>query len=399
VHQTHVAIIGAGPHGLSAAAHLGRAGVETTIFGDPMSFWRDHMPKGMLLRSNWGASSIADFEGPLSLDTYCSTTGIRPGLPIPLEDFIDYGIWVHKEAVPDVDRRMVQRVECRDDGFVLTLDDETQMACRRVVVAGGIAPFTVRPDFASGLRPELASHTGDHSDLGKLRGKSVLVVGAGQSATESAALLNEMGSPVELVMRTDHIDWLHGETYRNMTGPLAPLLYAPTGVGPMGIARLAGFPDAFRRLPRRAQDRLSYLAVRPRAADWLADRLAEIPMNFGVTVAGVKPSGKRLEVTLSDGTKRKVDHLLYGTGYKVDVTKYPFLDPALSSALRKVDGYPVLRSGLESSIPGLHFIGAPAVWSFGPAMRFVSGSWFGAASVTADITGRPRRRPVHKEKA
>ena len=398
MHQTQTAIIGAGPHGLSAAAHLSRAGAETTVFGDPMSFWRDNMPKGMLLRSNWGATSMADYEGPLSLDSYCRTTGIKPGIPVPLEDFIDYGMWVHKEAVPDVDRRMVERVERTDDGFLLTLDDETQMASRHVVVAGGIAPFTVRPNLLRSLPTELASHTGDYSDLAVLRGKSVLIIGAGQSATESAALLHEMGCEVEIVMRTDHIDWLHGETYRNMTGPLAPLLYAPTGVGPMGIARLVAFPDIFRRLPRKVQDRLSYLAVRPRAADWLMDRLKPIPIRFGTTVVGAEPKGDRLEVTLSDGTRREVDHLLYGTGYKVDITKYPFLDPALAGAVRKVDGYPVLKSGMESSIAGLHFLGAPAVWSFGPIQRFVSGSWYGASSVTAAITGRPRRRPNHIEK-
>lgn len=399
MHHTDNIVIGAGPHGLAAAAHLGREGAETLVFGDPMSFWRDNMPKGMLLRSNWGATSIADYEGPLSLDSYCRTTGIKPGIPVPLEDFIDYGLWVHKEAVPDIDRRMVERVERKDGSFVLTLDDETQMAARRVIVAGGIAPFTVRPPEFRELPPELASHTGDHNDLAEFRGKTVMVVGAGQSATESAALLNELGAEVELIMRTDHIDWLHGETYRKMTGPFAPMLYAPTGVGPMGIARLVGFPDAFRRMPRRAQTRLGYLATRPRAADWLMDRLADIPKKLGTWVVRTEPDGDRVKVTLSDGTTREVDHVLYGTGYRVDITKYPFLDPALSGAVRKVEGYPVLRPGLESSVPGLHFVGAPATWSFGPAMRFVSGSWFGAASLTAGITGKPRRRPAHKARA
>ena len=71
MHETQTVIIGAGPHGLAAAAHLGRAGVETTVFGDPMCFWRT-MPKGMLLRSNWTATSIAEYDGPLSLDSYCT---------------------------------------------------------------------------------------------------------------------------------------------------------------------------------------------------------------------------------------------------------------------------------------------------------------------------------------
>jgi cation diffusion facilitator CzcD-associated flavoprotein CzcO len=48
--DTDVAIIGAGPHGLAAAAHLRRAGVATHIFGEPMSFWQG-MPAGLLLRT------------------------------------------------------------------------------------------------------------------------------------------------------------------------------------------------------------------------------------------------------------------------------------------------------------------------------------------------------------
>jgi FAD-dependent urate hydroxylase len=396
MHQADVVIIGAGPHGLAAAAHLSRVGVEATVFGDPMSFWRDNMPTGMLLRSSWGASSISEYDGPLSLDSYSRTTGIEPGVPVPVEEFVDYGLWVHKEAVPDVDQRVVTRVQRVGDGFVLTLDDETQMASPRLVVAAGIAPFAHRPNVLKKLPPELASHTGDHSDLSSFRGKEVLVIGAGQSATESAALLHEAGCRAELIMRTDHIDWLHGETYRNMSGPLAPLLYAPTGVGPMGIARLVGFPDFFRQLPRRVQNRLAYLAVRPRAADWLMDRLSDVPITFGNSVVGARSHGDRLTVTLSDRTTREVDHLLFGTGYRVDIMKYPFLDPELALGTRKVGGYPVLRPGMESSVPGLHFLGAPAVWSFGPTMRFVSGSWYGAASLTAGITGTPRRRPTHK---
>ena len=63
---------------------------------------------------------------------------------------------------------------------------------------------------------------------------------------------------------------------------------------------------------------------------------------------------------LSDGSARTVDHLLFGTGYRVDIHRYPFLDPALVLQIRSVGGYPVLRPGMESSVPGLHFLGAPA---------------------------------------
>ena len=76
------------------------------------------------------------------------------------------------------------------------------------------------------------------------------------------------------------------------------------------------------------------------------------------------------------GPRGRSNHLLLGTGYRVDVRRYEFLDSALLEEVRTVDAYPVLNPRLESSVPGLRFLGAPALWSFGPIMRFVSGSWY-----------------------
>src|SRR4051794_8692219 len=110
----NVAVIGAGPHGLSAGVHLRRAGIEAQVFGDAMSFWRG-MPKGMCLRSNWSATNIAEPTGEFSLDSYQRQTGDRFGSPVPLDRFIDYGMWFQRCAVPDLDRRLVTRVD-RDAG-------------------------------------------------------------------------------------------------------------------------------------------------------------------------------------------------------------------------------------------------------------------------------------------
>lgn len=40
------------------------------VFGHVMSFWEQQMPKGMLVRSAWSASSLSDPEEKLSLDAY-----------------------------------------------------------------------------------------------------------------------------------------------------------------------------------------------------------------------------------------------------------------------------------------------------------------------------------------
>ena len=167
-----------------------RLGIDVRVLGDPMSFWRG-MPTGMLLRSNWTATCIADFQGPFSLDAYCAATGVHLDKPVPLAHFIEYGMWVQQQVVPDLDRRLVQTLDGGEDGFRLLLDDGASLNARRVVVAAGIKPFANRPAYAEGLPSEVASHTGDHQDLSRFSGARVLVVGGGQSALESAALLHE----------------------------------------------------------------------------------------------------------------------------------------------------------------------------------------------------------------
>jgi hypothetical protein len=380
-----VVIVGAGPYGLAAAAHLRQAGVEVRVLGDPMSFWRS-MPAGMLLRSNWTATCIADYEGPLSLDAYCEAVGAHFGKPVPLARFIDYGTWVGEQVVPDVDRRVVERLDYAGSGFRLLLNDGEQLDARRVVVAAGIKLFANRPDFATGLPPELLSHTGDHDDLGRFSGANVLVVGGGQSALESAALLHESGAHAEVAVRDDHLNWLHGGKYHRKLGRLAPLLYAPTDVGPMGLSRLVAVPDVFRRFPHRIQDPLAYRSIRPAGAAWLTPRLRDVSITMRRSIAAVRAEGTGLRVEFADGDSRTIDHLLLGTGYRVDIARYPFLAPPLLARIRRANGYPILGRGMESSVAGLHFLGAPAAWSFGPIMRFVSGGWYTGRALTRVVT-------------
>jgi len=385
--RTEVAIVGAGPYGLSAAAHLRRAGVDVRVLGQPMSFWRG-MPAGMLLRSNWTATNIAELNGELSLESYQAETGARFSTPVPLERFIEYGDWVQRKVAPDVDRRLVSRVARRNGGFGLTLQDGEELAAGRVVIACGIQPFAWRPPEFEGLPQSLASHTGDHRDLTRFAGKRVAVVGGGQSARECAALIAEAGGEVEVFARSRKLVWLRGIGVKKRLGPLGPIVYAPTDVGPLWYSRLVAVPDVFRRLPRRAQTKIARRSIRPAGSHWLIERLAEVPLHLGCRVVSATPVEGRLELTLGTGQRRVVDHLMFGTGYRVDIRRYPFLDPELLGEIRLADGYPVLSPGLESSVARLHFLGAPAAWSFGPIMRFVSGSWYGARALTRRVIGR-----------
>jgi len=380
-----VAIVGAGPYGLSAAAHLrGLGGLKVKVFGEPMSFWAD-MPRGMLLRSAWDACHMGFPNGDLTLDAYKSEVGGDFGKPVPLDAFIQYGEWFQRNAVPDVDTRRVGSVESGPGGFRLLLEDGETVRADRVVVAAGIEACRSRPVVFDQFSPSLVTHSSEHRDLGRFAGARVLVIGGGQSALESAALLHELGAEVEVIARKEQLIWLHGGTVQRRLGRLKPLFYAQTDVGPAGLSRLVAVPGLFRRLPRPMQAKLAHRAIRPAGARWLVDRVADVPLNTGRSVVEADATGTGMRLLLDDGSKRTADHVILGTGYRVDVAAYDFLSPGLRTGVRRVGGYPVLGRGLESSIPGLHFVGAPASWSFGPTMRFVSGSWFAARQLTAYV--------------
>jgi cation diffusion facilitator CzcD-associated flavoprotein CzcO len=386
VQDVDVAIIGAGPHGLSAALHLRRAGVDAQVFGDPMSFWRT-MPAGMHLRSNWSATNIAEPVGDYSLDAYKAATGDEFGSPVPLDKFVAYGSWFQEQAVTGVDRRLVTRLDRTPRGFALELADGERVHARRVVAACGIAPFAWRPPGFDHLPPDLVSHSGERPDLSVFAGRRVAVVGGGQSALESAALMQERGAHVEVFIRRADVIWLRANSPKNMLGPLGPIVYAPTDVGPLWYSRLVAAPRLFRRLPRRAQDRIAYRSIRPACSNWVRVRLDDVGLTFNAELVSADADGNAVRVQLADGSAGRFDHLMFGTGYRVDVARYPWVTAGLLGSLRRIRGYPELRSGMESSVPGLHFIGAPAAYSFGPTMRFVSGSWYCGRSLARALGG------------
>jgi len=381
----NVTIIGAGPYGLSAAAYLRAAGVETRVFGEPMAFWQNQMPAGMCLRSHWTASHIADPRGELTLDEYTRQNGNHISKPIPLDRFVAYGQWYQRQMVPDLDRRLVSRIETDAKGFKLTLNDGSSFASRRVIVATGISSFINRPLEFERVPSTLASHSSEHKDLSKFRGQRVVVVGAGQSALESAALLKENGAEVEVIARQENLHWVGLHARLHHLGALSWLFYSKRDVGPAGISRLVAMPHLFTLLPRRIQDRIAYRAIRPAGSGWLQPRLTDVAITLGRKVVSAHAKGSQLSLKLDDGTDRTVDHALLATGFRVDISRHKFLSPSLLQQLETVSGFPVLKKGLESSVPGLHFVGKPAAWSFGPLVGFVSGTEFTANEMVRSI--------------
>jgi cation diffusion facilitator CzcD-associated flavoprotein CzcO len=299
---------------------------------------------------------------------------------------VSYGKWFERQLGGAVDRRTVASIARSNAHFDVTLVDGARLSSRVVVVAAGIGPFLKKPAVFEPLSPDLASHCYEGRPIGQFAGKRVAVIGAGQSALESAALLHEAGSDVEVVARSPELRWIGQHGWLHHLGPLSSALYAKHDVGPMGISRLVAYPQLLAAFPRGIRERIRRRAIRSAGSAWLPPRLRSVKITTGRSVMSAEPVGRQLRLRLDDGSERRVDHALLGTGYRVDVARYPFLSRELLSQVRVVDGWPALSKGLRSSVPGLHFLGAPAAGSFGPLLHFVAGTEFASRALTDCLT-------------
>ena len=391
--QAEVVVIGAGPYGLAAAAHLREHGVDTRVFGEPMSFWRDHMPVGMLLRSPWPASHIADPQHKLTLDAFREAVARELTAPVPLHRFAEYGRWFAESAVTDIDPRPVQRIDHDGSRFIVTTGDGELISARRVVVATGIGSHAHLPAVLRGVSDSRITHTNVHRCFDPFAGRRVAVVGGGQSALESAALLHEAGADVTVLMRRPAVRWLSRSARLHGMGSLTNLLYAPTDVGPASLSRLVAMPRLFARVPSRARLPLTARCIRPAGAAWLIDRLADVRIVPEADIVGTALNGGRVRLRLADGSSHAADDVVCGTGYRIDVVAAPGpLAPGLTRRVRTVHGLPVLGAGFQSSVPGLHFLGAPASYSYGPLTRFVAGTDFAGRELVRGLRLGAARR-------
>ncbi|MGV9274765.1 NAD(P)-binding domain-containing protein [Streptomyces griseosporeus] len=399
--EQRVMIVGSGPYGLATAAHLKGWGVPFRIFGEPMDGWRSHMPSRMYLKSSPFSSSISSPAPGRRLQDFRAERGRAPGgerEPVPVSEFIQYGLWFQERTVPELERVTVRRIDRAPGGaFRLLLDSGEECTARAVVLAVGILRFAhVPPELAPLVADGLVSHTADHVDFTAFAGKRVAVVGAGQSALESAALLYEAGARPTLLARGACLVFgSPPQADRPAERPLRERALSPhslLGDGWQLVACTKG-PAVYRHLPDRVRGRLLHTVLGPYGAWWLRDRIdGHFPVRCGVRVREAAPDGTgvRLRLTEPDGSTRELeaDHVIAGTGYQVDIGRLELLSPELRRQVVTADGAPRLSAGFESSVSGLYFTGLAAAPTFGPLLRFVSGTAFAARRVSAAAARR-----------
>jgi cation diffusion facilitator CzcD-associated flavoprotein CzcO len=386
-------VVGAGPYGLSVSAHLRGRGLNIATFGKPLETWREHMPKGMVLRSHWWATDLSDLRGEFTFGRFLETSSSwKKGYPVPIDAFIGYARWFQEHAVPEIDETYVGAIERANQGFLLTLADGRTLEARSVVMAIGLLPYASRPPEFGGMPQALVSHSSDHKDFSRFHDRRVLVVGGGQSAIEYAALLHEAGARVQVVARR-RILWLGPD--RGDKRSLRERLTAPKSRIAPGWQPwvLDNIPYLFHRFPRNWRDRYNS-RYESGASDWLRERvIGKVPMHEGRTVTRLDARGDRLDVTLSDGAGLELDHIVLATGYKVDLGRLTMLSPALRAEIRADRAIPELNQGFETSVPGLYFVGITSLRAFGPLYRFVAGCGAAAHRVARAVDGRRARSP------
>lgn len=374
-------IVGAGPYGLSIAAHLRAAQIPFQMFGSPMESWRRYMPEGMILKSERFASNLWDPNRRFTLKRYCLEKGLpyQPvGDPLSLASFLEYAEWFRRHAAGESRDVRIVRIRRNTNSFSVELVDGTSFTSRRVILATGHMSFRAIPPQLSHLPEPLLLHTTGIRDVKAFAGRDVTIIGAGQSTLETAALLHEAGTRVRILVRGSRVEWNPTSRRRSL---LARILAPGAGIGAGWKSwAISELPQVFRwYFPADKRHYFVERAYGPSGAWWLRDRVdrrIELHLNCVVETATAQNGNVRVAAQGSHGqTEFMTDHIIAGTGFKVDIEKFDYLDAGLRQSIaRENAGIPSLGSHFETSVQGLFIVGVAAAPVFGPIMRFMYGA-------------------------
>ncbi len=377
--STELLVIGAGPYGLSTAALARERGIETVIVGRPMAFWRENMPARMFLRS--GPDWHIDASGVHTLEAYLQERAIaREDVdPIPIQVFLDYCDWFRSVKGIDVRETFVADLARRDGRFEATLSSGDRIVADAVVCAPGIRHYAHVPDWASSVPAGRAAHTCDVVRFDEFAGSRVLIVGGRQSAYEWAALIREHGAErVDVVHRHDvprfdRVSWTFVDAHVENT------------------INVHGY---WRNLPKSEQDSIArqfWDVGRLTLEYWLTPRLDWAGLHCwpGAEVVETRAAGNELGMTLSNGARLDIDHVVFASGYLAELGRVPYL-ARFAGQIECSNGFPVLDEAFGTSLTGLYVIGFSATQDFGPFFGFVKGCPAAATLVVRDLLARSK---------
>lgn len=391
-----VVIVGAGPYGLSLAAHLRAKGVPFRIFGQPMHSWATQMPRRLRLQSNGFGSNISTGAAPYTLAHFCKETGRTHGdtyLAVTVEDFTAYGLEFARRFVPMLETEEITAIRQLEGLFRITTARGEQFFASRVALATGVSLFQSVPAEFRHLPASRISDPALHSDFHAFAGRGVTVLGRGASSLNAAVRLHEAGACVTLITRGRKIH-LQEESDPDARPWLRRILQPSTPLG-LGLRSLLACtaPDVLHMLPPAARRILEHKLVEPAGGASLRGRINGFQVLLGCRIHAIETasgSGDRLRLTLTDSEghehRHLTSHLIAGTGYRIDMNRLRFLSPEIRDLIR-VDrtGAPTLTRNFESSVKHLYLLGPVAAPSFGPLLRFVAGTRFASDRVSVHL--------------
>jgi len=382
---TGLLIIGAGPFGLALARYaLGRR-IDHVVVGKPMEFWRSNMPDRMFLRS--GCDWHLDPLGTHTIEAYLAEDGLVPKdvEPLSLAFYLRYAEWFQRQSGVEVVSKFVDRLDLAEGDeypFRALLDDGETISARRVVLAPGFRHFKHIPeDVAALFPPDRYGHTCDLVDLEALEGKRCLIIGGRQSAFEWAALLGESGA-AEVHITHRHPSPAFEEADWSWVTSL--------------VDAMADDPGWFRRLSQSEQDDINrrlWAEGRLKVEPWLESRVNKenilVWPETQVASCSCSEDGE-LKVFFTSGEAVSIDHVIFATGYKVEIGRVPMLNRGnLLPRLKVTDGYPELDEAFQTSISGFYITSMPAARDFGPFLAFTV-----SARASATVIGRALEREL-----
>lgn len=379
---TDTVIVGAGPYGLSIAAHLRAAGVPYQLFGSTLESWRAFMPAGMVLKSEPFASNLWDPKRKFTLERFTTERKIpyqHSGRPLSLADFLSYAEWFRQRAVGEPNPAKVQKISRSGCEFTLEFAGHPPIKARRVILATGHMAFRYIPQELAGLPEPLCWHSTRIGDVQAFAGRDVTIIGAGQSALESAALLHEAGATVRVIARAGHVIWNPAPSTEQRS--LIDSIRRPEsglGLGWRSVA-VCELPQAFRRMfPADKRHRFVAGSWGPTGAWWLRERFEHrVDTLLGCRILSANRAGERVRLVLeqpSGPSELETDHVICGTGFKVDVDRMDILDSALRASIAREGAAPRLDARYQTSVAGLFVVGIASAPTFGPVMRFMFGA-------------------------
>jgi lysine/ornithine N-monooxygenase len=366
-------IIGAGPYGISLAAHASAHHLTYKLLGYPMHFWKNQMPQEMFIRTNPISIGLSDPQTEYTLERFSEETGVEITTPLPRPVFVDYAFWFAAKTNVAFTEEHVTRLQPLDsnkDGYSVTTEAGQVYSAHNVIVATGLQHYAYIPEVFAGISSDLVSHTFGYNSFSSFSGKKVAVIGSGQSAWEAAALLYLADSDCELIYRC-------GTPNYSVAGA--------TGIDLIELANTYYDMPLEKKQERwaRPAGSIAYF-LRP----YVEGKIREAA-NVSVEHAERTVDGK-LYLKLTNGEHRIVDHVIAATGFRIELDRVPFLDQRLLQHIRREDhGYdrfPQLDVHFQSNLQGLYFAGPLSSHTHGPAFRFIAGLKKACTSIIPEIS-------------